>query len=194
MEYLHGERTKIYLNLDSSLPSNYDIRISGSSTGSGAGKLGRGQQKWYSYSTPTKTGSAKIYFHLFKDGNHVVYLNKSSTFPIVNPTVSSVSIPTLTKDVKSKIKIYGNNFTTNMAFTIYDAVCDNGRVTKSSSTYGYIYCTPRASGNKSWVVKDKSGGTALKNGTVIVNNPSNRNKHDTNNSNQRCKHNLYCVR
>ena len=88
---------------------------------------------------------------------------------ITAPTVSSVSIPTLTKNVKSKICIYGRNFTSNMAFTINDAVCDNnGIVRKSSSTYGYIYCTPRASGSKSWVVKDRSGGNALKRGTVSV--------------------------
>ena len=169
-----GDRVKIFLNLDSSLPSAYDIRISGSSSGSGASKLGHGQKYWYSYLTTKKTGSFKIYFHLFKNGQHAGYLNKYARFtvnaPVSNPTVSSVSFPRLTKDVRSgRITINGRNLTSRIAFTISDA--ENCTVSYSNSSRVYAYCTPRASGSKSWIVKDRSGGTALKRGTVTVNAP-----------------------
>lgn len=165
-----GERYKIYANLNGDLPSGYDVRISGSSSSSAsATKLGSGPKNWYSYTTSSKSGSATIYFKLFKDGSFNQNItSKTLTVKSVSPIVSSVSIPTLTKDVSSKIKFYGSNFVSGMAFTIADASC-NSAVTKSSSTYAYIYCTPNASGSKSWVIKDKSGGSALKRGTVTVN-------------------------
>ena len=108
----------------------------------------------------TKTSSGKtVKFYI----DTPIKVKKKAT---PKPTVSSVSFPTLTKDTKSKIKFYGSNFVSGMAFTIADANCESVR--KSSSSYAYTYCTPRASGSKSWIIKDRSGGNALKRGYVTV--------------------------
>ena len=121
----------------------------------------------YAYCTPRASGSKSWVVKDRSGGNALKRGTVSIGSP--SPTVSSVNFPTLTKDVRSKITVNGSNLTSRTAFTISDAECS---VSYSSSSRVYAYCTPRASGSKSWVVKDRSGGNALKRGTVSIGSPS----------------------
>jgi len=107
-----GDSTKVFLNLDAALPAGYDIRVSTSSTGSGAVKLGQGQQYWYTYTTPSATGSSTLYFHLFNNDTFSGYLNKSATLT-VNPSNQTPTISNLTGSIQS-------NGDLRVTFTQYD--------------------------------------------------------------------------
>ncbi len=89
-----GEGYTIYANLDGDLPSEYDIRISGSSSSSAySSELGGGPKNWYKYATPTVAGSATLYFKVYKNG--VFYGNLISRTLTVNsnvPNINSVSV------------------------------------------------------------------------------------------------------
>ena len=120
-----GDRYKIYMNFNESLDSRLEIRISGSSDCKRKSyRLGGGPKYWSTSATATKAGSAAIYFHAQnKSTGACKYMGKSVYFTVKEkstpkPKVSSVNIPTLTKDTRSKIKFYGNNFVSGMAFTL----------------------------------------------------------------------------
>jgi len=89
-----GERYKVYANLNGSLPSGYDMRISASSSSSAtAVKLGGGTKNWYIYTTASKSKSATVYFKLFKDGSFDRNIaSKTLTIKPKPPTVSSVNV------------------------------------------------------------------------------------------------------
>jgi len=121
--------------------------------------------KVYAYCTPRSAGS-KTYYVKDQSGGNIL---KSGTVTVIDsvPTVSSVSFPTLIKDVRSeKIIINGENLTPSTVFTISDA--ENCITDFSSPSKVYVYCTPRSAGSKTYYVKDQSGGNILKSGSVTV--------------------------
>ncbi|MFP4487353.1 MAG: IPT/TIG domain-containing protein, partial [Campylobacterales bacterium] len=85
---------------------------------------------------------------------------------VAQTEISSVSPTTANLDEATTFTITGTNLPETLAFTIADAEeCIKG---ESSLTEVKFACTPRASGNKEYIIKDKSGGDTLESGYVEI--------------------------
>jgi xanthosine utilization system XapX-like protein len=155
-----GDSYTVSMVLNSNIPSNYDIRVSGSSSGSGAVKLGGGQKNWSSSSTAQNVGSATLYFHLFKDGVFNGYLERKKTITIKDiPKVTSISPSSATVNEAKVFTVYGSNLPSTIKLSLQNANC--GSTYDITSSSAKISCTPQSSGSKQMYVAKQSGGDAI---------------------------------
>ncbi len=114
--------------------------------------------------TPQAAGSKQYIVKDYSGGTSLKYgtINVSSAAP----TVSSVTPSTGTVGQVQNYTVNGSNLPSTLAFTIADA--DGCNQVSYSSTRTVFRCTPQAAGSKQYIVKDYSGGTSLKYGTINV--------------------------
>jgi hypothetical protein len=86
-----GEEYKVYASLGGNLPSEYDIRVSSSSSGKSSDtKLNGGPKYWYKYATANTAGTYRLYFHLYKNGTFSQNItSKSLTIIEPIPTINN---------------------------------------------------------------------------------------------------------
>jgi hypothetical protein len=81
-----------------------------------------------------------------------------------DPVVTGVSPSSAQLNTRTAFTLLGSNIPANAALAIADAECEN--TSKPNATT--VYCTPRAAGNKTVIVKDQPGGTQLYTNTLSI--------------------------
>ena len=132
---------------------------------SGLGSGGRVVSPSFTWSS---TGSKTIYCTSFDStGAASSVVSDNITVNAASPTVSRVSPTTVTLNQLTTFIVTGTDMPGTLAFWI--AECDGVTNTLRGSMEQRFQCTPRwTTGTKAYDVKDRSGGTSLKSGTITV--------------------------
>jgi len=103
-----------------------------------------------------------------RSGNTDVIRQATIQFAYEVPRISGVTPNSAILNIGQNFTMNGNNLPSSIAYTISDANCSRSSVTPSRAVFR---CTPQASRNKEYIVKDRSQGNSLRWGTISVNEP-----------------------